>query len=62
MSLHLFRKSGRGDSTLQLLCAYENGHVALFKYEGDQPAPTFQGNGWVCAWNIKIHADSGKSV
>jgi hypothetical protein len=64
MSLHLHRSrhpptSERTD--LQLLAAYENGSLELWRFSRtDGKQTSVEGVGWECVWGVKQHVESGE--
>lgn len=65
MSMHLFEAQHQnmsGQAQLRLLCAYENGSVALWGHQGrDMRAKSVEGKGWEMLWSAKVHVESGES-
>ena len=60
MSLHLFTpRTCSSENTLQLLCAFENGSVALFRYKSSGRHTSVEGIGWETVWSAKLHVESG---
>ena len=60
MSLHLFTTPETGSSdVLQLLCAFENGSVALFRFNNSGQQTSIEGLGWETIWSVKLHVESG---
>lgn len=67
MSMHLYLASIVSESRpehafptthLRLLCAYENGSVALWRYTRKDKVKSVEGAGWEAVWNVKLHAES----
>jgi hypothetical protein len=68
MSMHLFTASATAlqpssskcyESRIQLLCAYENGGVTLWKYTRTDKQTSVEGIGWEAIWSVKLHVESG---
>lgn len=68
MSLHLFNFTAQPDdepssskvtSELRLLCAYEDGSVALRRYARTDKQFSVEGIGWEVVWSVKLHAEAG---
>ena len=76
MALHLYLASAPIDTpnpfenldddtpttSLRLLCAYENGSVALRKYTKSGEAQSIEGRGWDTIWEHKRHVETGQST
>jgi ASTRA-associated protein 1 len=71
MSLHLYLSSSESaapvdgslpTTNLRLLCAYENGSVALWKYTRKDKLKSVEGQGWEMIWNPKLHAESSMQL
>lgn len=62
MSLHLFTTPGASSSgnVLQLLCAFENGSVALSRFNSSVKQTSVEGVGWETIWSVKLHVESGE--
>ncbi|KAJ6601349.1 WD40-repeat-containing domain protein [Mycena vulgaris] len=65
MSLHLFRAaappagpSALAAGELRLLCAYEDGSVALRRFTGTGGAPSIEGRGWEAVWQSRLHGEA----
>jgi ASTRA-associated protein 1 len=58
MSLHLFTFQ----STLHLLCAYENGAVVLRRFVQHEKRATIEGKGWETVWSTKLHVETVMSM
>ncbi|KAJ7352641.1 WD-40 repeat-containing protein [Mycena albidolilacea] len=66
MSLHLFRATPplEGSSSqageLRLVCAYEDGSVALRRFVGSaaHPETSIEGRGWEVIWKCKLHVEA----
>ncbi|TFK27190.1 WD-40 repeat-containing protein [Coprinopsis marcescibilis] len=62
MSLHLYSNSETASvnspTSLRLLCAYENGSVALRKYTRDYQLKSVEGKGWDIIWTHKAHVET----
>jgi hypothetical protein len=56
MSMNLFTASER---QLQLLSAYENGGVTLWRYTRTDKQTSVEGIGWEAIWSVKLHVESG---
>jgi len=68
MSMHLFTISTTAfqpsssksyESQIQLLCAYENGGVTLWRYTRTDKQTSVEGIGWEAIWSVKLHVESG---
>ncbi|KAJ7104239.1 hypothetical protein B0H15DRAFT_809146 [Mycena belliarum] len=63
MALHLFRASASSAPSdageLRLLCAYEDGSVALRRYGGNEGESSVEGRGWDVVWRCKLHGEAG---
>jgi hypothetical protein len=68
MSMHLFTASATAlqpssskncESKIQLLCAYENGGVTLWRYTRTDKQTSVEGIGWEAIWSVKLHVESG---
>ena len=60
MSLHLFTpRTSSSENILQLLCAFENGSVALFRFMSSGKHTSVEGIGWETIWSAKLHVESG---
>jgi hypothetical protein len=46
---------------LRLLCAYENGSVALRRYARTDKLTSVEGIGWEVIWSVKLHVESSTS-
>ena len=63
MSMHLTavpHPHAAGRTRLRLLCAYENGSVAMREYARDDKEVSIEGIGWSVLWSVKHHVESGK--
>lgn len=63
MSMHLFRTThpSRSDrQQLRLLCAYENGSVAMWGFTKTDKETSVEGIGWDALWTVKLHVESGQ--
>lgn len=74
MSLHLFRappppegpSARAGD--LRLICAYEDGSVALRRFVGSgthtgtEPEISVEGRGWEVIWQSRLHVEASASL
>jgi hypothetical protein len=65
MSLHLFRAPlpSEGPSArageLRLICAYEDGSVALRRFVGGaKPATSIESRGWEVVWQCRLHGEA----
>ncbi|KAK7033020.1 WD40 repeat-containing protein [Favolaschia claudopus] len=66
MSMHLFRAnpplegSASQVGELRLLCAYEDGSVALRRFVGtvEKPTTSVEGRGWEVIWKCKLHVEA----
>ncbi|KIM84143.1 hypothetical protein PILCRDRAFT_818460 [Piloderma croceum F 1598] len=67
MSMHLFTASATAphpsssksyESQIQLLCAYENGGVTLWRYIRTNKQTSVEGIGWEAIWSVKLHVES----
>ncbi|KAG2037649.1 WD-40 repeat-containing protein [Suillus americanus] len=64
MSMHLFYSASSASSSststreLCLLCAYEDGSVALRKRTAPENKQTVEGRGWEVIWKSKLHVES----
>ncbi|KII85233.1 hypothetical protein PLICRDRAFT_116623 [Plicaturopsis crispa FD-325 SS-3] len=56
MSLHLFTPSS--SSELRLICAYEDGGVALWRFSKADKETSVEGVGWETVWRTKLHVES----
>jgi|SRR5882762_3689940 hypothetical protein len=68
MSMHLLAMtavsppaSGSNDFRIQLLCAYENGSVTLWRFIRTDKQTSVEGIGWEAIWTAKLHVESGVS-
>ena len=73
MALHLFRVLPSADSAstcegeLRLICAYEDGSVALRRFVGSgthtdtEPELSVEGRGWEVVWQSKLHVEASSS-
>ncbi|KAJ7227068.1 WD40-repeat-containing domain protein [Mycena pura] len=73
MALHLFRVLPSTDSAsacegeLRLICAYEDGSVALRRFVGSgthtdtEPELSVEGRGWEVVWQSKLHVEASSS-
>jgi ASTRA-associated protein 1 len=68
MSMHLFThtptlpqasSADNQDSRIQLLSAYENGSVTLWRYTRTDKLTSVEGIGWEALWSVKLHVESG---
>ena len=68
MSMHLFAISptvppassaDNQDSQIQLLSAYENGSVTLWRFTRTDKQTSVEGIGWEALWSVKLHVESG---
>lgn len=61
MSLHLFAtpRTSSSENVLQLLCAFENGSVALSRFNSSGKQTSVEGVGWEAIWSVKLHVESG---
>ena len=68
MSMHLFTASVTApqpsssksyESQIQLLCAYENGGVTLWRYIRTNKQTSVEGIGGEAIWSVKLHVESG---
>ncbi|KAJ7034964.1 WD-40 repeat-containing protein [Mycena alexandri] len=70
MALHLFRAAppAAGPSTrsgeLRMVCAYEDGSVALRRFIGstEHPETSIEGRGWEVVWQCKLHVEAIMSM
>ncbi|KXN91704.1 ASTRA-associated protein 1 [Leucoagaricus sp. SymC.cos] len=66
MSLHLYASPIQSaeirHNELHLLCAYENGSVALRKYTRADKPTSVEGAGWEVIWTTKLHAETGRWI
>ena len=63
MSMHLTaapHPHAAGRTRLRLLCAYENGSVAMREYARDDKEVSIEGVGWAVLWSVKHHVESGR--
>ncbi|KAG1718218.1 WD40-repeat-containing domain protein, partial [Suillus lakei] len=64
MSMHLFYAPSSAPSSstsvneLRLLCAYEDGGIALRKRTAPENKQTVEGRGWEVLWKSKLHVES----
>ncbi|KAJ7632862.1 WD-40 repeat-containing protein [Roridomyces roridus] len=67
MAMHLFHalppsegSSARAAGELRLICAYEDGSVALRRFVGSstQLETSIEGRGWEVIWNSKLHVEA----
>ncbi|KAL6299266.1 WD-40 repeat-containing protein [Sparassis latifolia] len=61
MSMHLFEVAhpSISDRTqLRLLCAYENGSVAMWEYIRTDKETSIEGIGWERVWEVKLHVET----
>lgn len=71
MSLHLYAttkasedaqsSSSRDTSELRILCAYENGSVALRRFVGEKKT-SVEGKGWEAIWTVKLHVEASEPI
>ena len=59
MSLHLFIRTSSSENILQLLCAFENGSVTLFRFKSSGKHTAVEGIGWETIWGVKLHVEAG---
>ncbi|KAI6108321.1 WD40-repeat-containing domain protein [Pisolithus sp. B1] len=60
MAMHLFHLPSHAvaNGTLNLLCAYEDGGVILYRRIAPEGTQTIEGRGWEMIWRSKLHMES----
>ncbi|KZT63993.1 WD40 repeat-like protein [Daedalea quercina L-15889] len=61
MSMHLYEQThphACGQTSLRLLCAYENGAVTCWGYARTGKETSIEGIGWDTLWNVRLHVES----
>ena len=63
MAVHLFRRPHphvSSQSQLRLLCAYENGSVAMWAFVDHTVPTSIEGRGWEMLWRVKLHVETSE--